>query len=126
MATFDYADKGNIALKLIQKFGESAVLVRNEGSAIDPNEPEEGGEFDPIEYTTTAVLIPLSMQERSLYPQFEAVSDIRKILMEAVNITTDPQIGDTVQYNGSEWQVKNVKQLRPASTNVLWTLIVGR
>lgn len=123
---FDYAKSANIALKQIQNFGKSAVLIRNEGSDIDPNEPEDGVEFYKAGYPTTAVLLPLSDRERSLYADSSAVADKRKIFIEPVNITTDPQIGDTVQYDGEEWQVESVKQLRPASTNVLWTLIVGR
>ena len=122
----DYTKNAELALKLITKNGGDCSLRRNEGVLIDPTRPNLGKEDAEVGYPSQGVLLPLSMKEQSLYPELTATKDNRKFLMEAIELQQTPVIGDKILYKNEHWQIENVKQLKPADTVIMWTLIVSQ
>jgi hypothetical protein len=122
----DYTKPANTALKLIKKFGGPAELIKQEGEEVDPTDSTEGTEEDPVSYPTTAVFLPIGKNDVVYMPNGTAEEGSQKVLMEAVNLTVDPEVSDTVKYRGEEWQIISIKPLKPSEVNVLWTLFVNR
>lgn len=122
----DYNKDAELALKLITQFGTDCSLRKNTASPTDPNKP--WGEDSDVELgePTKCVLLPLSNTEKSLYPELVTVRDVRKMLIESVTLSGEPKIADEILLNGEKWKIENVKQLKPATVTVLWTLIVSR
>ena len=121
----DYSKPANTALKLITKFGGPAELIKQEGVLIDPNDPAEGEELNPIAYSTQAVELPISKDDTRYLPTNTAINQARKFLMEAVNLEKDPEVSDIVKQYGIEWNIISIKPLKPAEVDVLWTLYVS-
>lgn len=126
MATFDYSKSANKALELITKFGTDASYRENLGSEIDPNKPYLGKNKNEVGSPCKAVLLPMSMREKSFYPDTLATKDLRKMLVEAVELDEDIEVGEKILFENEYWKIEAVKQLKPASTTVLWTLVVSR
>ena len=126
MATFDYNEVAQNAQDLIIEFGEPASLRRDEGALKDPSKPWLGTNYVEVGYETRAVLLPMSIKEKSLYPELTTAKDVRKMLLEAVQLSEEPKISDLILYKDEYWQIEAVKQLKPASTDVLWTLVVSQ
>lgn len=122
----DYTKNAELVLKLITKNGGDCSLRRNEGGQIDPTKPWEGEQVLEVGYPSQGVLLPLSMKEQSLYPELTVTKDNRKFLMEAIELLQTPKIGERILYKNKYWQIENVKQLKPADTVILWTLIVSQ
>jgi len=122
----DYAKSAQTALKLIKKFGVVGALLRNEGILIDVNSPWEGKTTTEISYPANIALVPINSKDKSLMSDSLADKTIATAYMDAVELTEIPEIGDSILHDSIKWQIESIEPLKPATVNIVWTMVVSQ
>jgi len=128
MAGFDYAKSAATALRLIARFGAASVGAPGDAGyrAVRRMVPGGGADYDPgtptaTDYPCTMVVVKFATDEidgRAI------LADDRKVLIAPTSLAIEPEPSTDFVVIGAEALtiVPPVGRLRPAGTDVLWTL----
>ena len=122
----DYNKSAQTALRLIKKFGAQSTFTTTTPTAQDPLKPWETSGETTADYPVFSCLINLTSEDIKYFPDLTSVNNMQRSLVDAVNLTITPKIGDKIIHSGSTWIVRAIKPLNPAGVNVFWDMAVGK
>lgn len=123
MPTFDYANlRDNTALPLLTRFGQTITLVNRTTGAYDPVTG------DSAETTTSFEAVGALVDFGDTFRPFSNVEqNDRKLILDAKNITAEPQIGSEVQTeDGQILVLKELASISPGGIPVAYICRVGK
>jgi len=110
----DYAKQKATAARLVTAFGQAAThTIRTAGSY----NPATGG----VTVTDTTQSVNVAVFDygaKEIDGMIVVTGDKRALI--AANITTSPKVDDTLTIGSTVWTMKNVKELNPAGTSLLF------
>lgn len=130
MAKFNYNGSRNTALKLLDKFGTTARLIRTE--AGDPNDWESSG-GGQSEYEVTVAMLPVSASKADNFDlkfdqnfviqqaRFGYMAQQMKKISGSGSDTIQPIPTDVIIVNGETLNVVGSRDLSPAGTTVYYS-----
>ena len=123
MAAFDYAGlRDNTALPLLTRFGQAVTLINRTGGTYDP--ATLANTETTATFTGLGALFSFSDKDRT-FTLIE--SNDRKLILDATNFTSEPELGDEVQMaDGQVLVIKELMAINPAGTPVVWICRVGK
>jgi hypothetical protein len=109
---FDYSGLANSAKNMIANFGAPATLRKtvNSGPAYNPTQ-------SVLDYPCTVVMSAYSARETD--GTLILARDRKAIVAD---LTDEPLAADTLVVTGIEYEIINVRTIKPGSTAVLWEI----
>lgn len=101
-----------LATKLITKNGATAQLVSITNS---------GASYNPAQVKTETDVIAVNVKIRN-----DELSDLVKTddLMFLIDSSIEPKLPDRFKYESKDYEIKNIKKLKPADTTILYKIQV--
>lgn len=119
----DYNEDAQDALELLEDFGrvETITLKRSVGGTIDIVEGTKTGATEETSDVTGVVLPPKSGIKTFGQEFVEELirGDGRFVIIDAINPDFEPQVGNRLEWDSEEWEIKRVSTISPAGTPVI-------
>lgn len=115
--SFDYARPNATAIRLIDRFGQTATIIRD--GVADESDYANISAAVPTRETCTAVLTDFSMSERAT--GLIESGDV-KLLISTHGLSAAPETANRVQVGGNIYNVVNVMPLRPGGVDIMYTV----
>ena len=93
---------------------------------IDSNYTWEGKTTAEIYYPANIALVPINSKDKSLMSDSLADKTIATAYMDSVEFTETPEIGDNILHDSIKWQIESIEPLKPATVNIVWTMVVSQ
>lgn len=125
---FNYDASARTADTLLKKFGAERELRSYDNSSHDPITGEITAPSFTSATVTAVLLSPTTNASNSSYKARGAnqtVLERRKALISPTS-AIEPSVGMVLVIDGIAWDIIHLTTLSPATTNVLYTAIVGR
>lgn len=123
MVTFDYAKlRDNTVLPLLKRFGQTVTLVNRTTGAFDPATGD--AEESSTSFSGFGALVDFTDNFR---PFSNVEQNDRKLILDAKNVTSEPQIGSEVQTSdGQVLVLKELVSIAPSGIPVAYVCRVGK
>lgn len=115
--SFDYTSLQNTADRLISKFGRSVTLRRVTAGTYDPSNLSVSGDSNADTTVTVAIM---NYEEREIDGSVIKRQDMRGYL--AAKNTALPSVSDIIIDGSVQYQIVNIRELKPATTSLLYEL----
>lgn len=123
MSTF-YGRAAATALRLIQDKGKTLTLSKPSTGAYSPFAGEYGTTTAGATGTAKGVILPVNeVTDNALMADLVA-GKLRKIILAAEGSPFEPEAGDDIQDGSDTYEVLGCTPLKPASTHILYNLLV--
>lgn len=120
MTFFDYDDMAETADEMIREFGATGAIIRiapGNGPSYNPGNPTE---------TAHPARLVITAFKAGEVDGTRIVATDRKALVSPVDLAVVPTTADLLIVNGERFKIVEVMTLQPATTTVLYTLVVRR
>jgi hypothetical protein len=111
---FDYTNSNATATRLLAKFGRSVTHTIRTAGTYDP----ATGLITVTETTQSATAALFDYGTKDIDGTLIVMGDKRALI--AANITTMPKPDDTLTVGSVVWTIKQVNELNPAGTSVMY------
>jgi hypothetical protein len=117
-----YSNMQGVALRLIEKFGQTITLRDTVPGEYDPVTGEQTPDVE-VDQPAQAILQDYALQQSGMsYAEGTVIKQGDKKILVAAQGITPPTLTTTVLADGATWTIVNIKEINPAGTPLVYEL----